>query len=104
VINFIRDRFGEIIIVLLVLGVIISFVITGYNRESRIVKGVVLEHGIVSDRNGDRTYITIIRTEDGFIEEKEGLNLYVIPINQRVNVKVYRWKKVNLKDYYEEIF
>jgi hypothetical protein len=79
-------------------------VITGYNIESRIVEGVVLEHGIVSDRNGDRTYVTIIRTEDGFIKEKEGLNLYVIPINQRVNVKVYRWKKVNLKDYYEKIF
>jgi hypothetical protein len=94
-INFIRERFGEIIIVLLALGVIVSFVITGYNIESRIVEGVVLEHGIVSDRNGDRTYVTIIRTEDGFIVEKEGLNLYVIPINQRVNVKVYRWKKVN---------
>ena len=103
-INFIRERFGEIIIVLLALGVIVSFVITGYNIESRIVEGVVLEHGIVSDRNGDRTYVTIIRTEDGFIKEKEGLNLYVIPINQRVNVKVYRWKKVNLKDYYEKIF
>jgi hypothetical protein len=55
---------------------------------------VVLEHGIVSDRNGDRTYVTIIQTEDGFIEEKEGLKLYVVPINKHIKVEVYRWKKI----------
>lgn len=95
--NFIRDRFGELLLGLLFTLLLISIVGTLYLRESRIIEGVVLEHGIVSDRNGDRTYVTIIRTEDGFIEEKEGLNLYVVPINQRVNLKVYRWKKVNFK-------
>jgi hypothetical protein len=49
----------------------------------------------VSDKYGDRTYITIIQTEDGFIEEKEGLKLYVTPINKHIKVEVYRWKKVN---------
>ena len=94
-ISFIRERIGEIILSSLVVGVIISAVVTFHYREKKVIDGVVLEHGIVSDKNGDRTYITIIQTEDGFIEEKEGLKLYVTPINKHIKVEVYRWKKVN---------
>ena len=94
-INFIRERIGEIILVSLIAGVIISFAVTVYYEENKIVGGVVIGHELVSNKYGDRTYITIIQTEDGFIEEKEGLKLYVTPINKHIKVEVYRWKKVN---------
>jgi hypothetical protein len=93
-INFIRERFGELLIGLLFILLLTSIAGTLYFREKKVIDGVVLEHGIVSDRNGDRTYVTIIQTEDGFIEEKEGLKLYVVPINKHIKVEVYRWKKI----------
>jgi hypothetical protein len=96
-ITFIKNNFGELLISCLVIMVIATFVVNLYYRESKIVNGVVLEHGVTSDKYGDRTYITIIKTDDGFIEEKTGLNWYVTPINQQVSIKVHRWKKVNFK-------
>ena len=95
-INFIRERIGEIILVSLIAGVIISFAVTVYYKENKIVGGVVIGHELVSNKYGDRTYITIIKTDDGFIEEKTGLNWYVTPINQNVKVEVYRWKNIKL--------
>ena len=95
-ITFIKNNFGELLISCLVIMVITTFVVNLYYRESKIVNGVVLEHGVTSDKYGDRTYITIIKTDDGFIEEKTGLNWYVTPINQNVKVEVYRWKKIKL--------
>jgi uncharacterized membrane-anchored protein YitT (DUF2179 family) len=92
-INFIRERIGEIIIVLLIAGVIISFAVTVYYKENKIVGGVVIGHELVSNKYGDRTYITIIKTDDGYIEEKTGLNSYAIPENKRVTIEVCRWKK-----------
>ena len=91
-ITFIKNNFGELFISCLVIMVIVTFVANLYYRESKIVNGVVLEHGVTSDKYGDRTYITIIKTDDGFIEEKIGLNWYVTPINQNVKIEVYRWK------------
>jgi len=91
-ITFIKNNFGELLISCLVIMVIATFVVNLYYRESKIVNGVVLEHGVTSDKYGDRTYITIIKTDDGFIEEKTGLNWYVTPINQNVKIEVYRWK------------
>ena len=58
--------------------------------ERKTVQGKVLSHSVVSDRYGDRTYITIIRTDDGYIEEKIGLSYYAVPIGDRVKVKVWR--------------
>lgn len=94
-INFIRERIGEIILVSLIAGVIISFAVTAYYKENKIVGGVVIGHELVSNKYGDRTYITIIKTDDGYIEEKTGLNSYAIPENKRVTIKVCRWKKTN---------
>ena len=91
-ITFIKNNFGELFISCLVIMVIATFVANLYYREGKIVNGVVLEHGVTSDKYGDRTYITIIKTNDGFIEEKTGLNWYVTPINQNVKIEVYRWK------------
>jgi hypothetical protein len=95
-ITFIKNNFGELFISCLVIMIIVTFVANLYYRESKIVNGVVLEHGVTSDKYGNRTYITIIKTDDGFIEEKTGLNWYVTPINQNVKVEVYRWKKIKL--------
>ena len=95
-ITFIKNNFGELLISCVVIIVIAIFAVNLYYRESKIVNGVVLEHGVTSDKYGDRTYITIIKTDDGFIEEKTGLNWYVIPINQNVKVEVYRWKNIKL--------
>jgi hypothetical protein len=94
-INFIRERIGEIILVSLIAGVIISFAVTVYYKENKVVGGVVIGHELVSNKYGDRTYITIIKTDDGYIEEKTGLNSYAIPENKRVTIKVCRWKKTN---------
>ena len=95
-ITFIKNNFGELFISCLVIMIIVTFVANLYYRESKIVNGVVLEHGVTSDKYGDRTYITIVRTDDGFIEEKTGLNWYVTPINQNVKIEVYRWKNIKL--------
>jgi hypothetical protein len=95
-ITFIKNNFGELFISCLVIMIIVTFVANLYYRESKIVNGVVLEHGVTSDKYGNRTYITIIKTDDGFIEEKTGLNWYVTPINHNVKVEVYRWKNIKL--------
>jgi hypothetical protein len=59
-------------------------------KEQKTVQATVLSHAVTSDRIGTRTYITIIRTDDGYIEEKTGLSYYVIPVGNKVKVKVWR--------------
>ena len=95
--NTIKNFINQLFAVILMFSIITLFIGVFYLRETKIIGGVVLEHGIVSNRNGDRDYITIIKTGDGYTEEKEGLDLYVVPINQQVSIKVHRWKKVNFK-------
>ena len=85
--NTIKNFIGQLLTLILMFSIITLAIGVFYMRESKIVGGVVLEHGIVSNGNGDRDYI----------EEKEGLDLYVVPINQQANIKVHRWKKVNFK-------
>lgn len=54
--------------------------------------GTVLEHNVTSDRDGIRTYSTIIKTDKGEIVEVTNLQTYVIPVGKRVNVNVRRRK------------
>jgi hypothetical protein len=75
------------------MGFILSFIIIGYNNEIKVVNGVVIGHELVSDKHGSRIYITIIKTDDGYIEEKTGLSWYAIPENKRVRIEVCRYKK-----------
>jgi hypothetical protein len=70
-----------------------STILGGYNNEIKVVNGVVIGHELVSNKYGDRTYITIIKTDDGYIEEKTGLSWYAIPENKRVHIEVCRYKK-----------
>ena len=58
--------------------------------EEVVVKATVLDHVVTSDKFGDRTYITIVRTEDGYIQELIGLKYYTIPEGDKINIKVYR--------------
>ncbi len=77
--------------ILLFFAIAISYdLITNENRPMGVV---VLEHNVTADKHGDRTYTTIIRTDDGCIVEKEGLNYYVIPIGYKITIEVRRPKK-----------
>jgi hypothetical protein len=80
-------------IILLFFGIGISYDLI--TNENRPMGAVVLEHDVTADRYGDRTYITIIRTDDGFIIEKTGLKYYTIPTGSRVTIEVRRPKKRN---------
>jgi hypothetical protein len=80
-----------VFIIILFFGIVFTFEYV--TTETKLVGAVILEHNVTADRRGNRTYTTIIKTDDGFIEEKEGLNYYARPIGSRVNVNVRRLKK-----------
>lgn len=79
-----------IFIILLFFGIGISYDLITY--ENRPMGAVVLEHNVTADRMGRRTYTTLIKTDDGFIIEKEGLNYYTVPTGSRVTIEVRRPK------------
>jgi len=58
--------------------------------EEREVGAVVMEHYVTADRHGARTYSTIIKTDDGFIEEVTGLGVFTAKQGGRVRVKLKR--------------
>lgn len=72
-----------------ILLVIITLFCLGCMEEVEI-KSTVLDHIVTSDRYGDRTYITIVRSEDGYIRELTGLKYYTIPKGSNINIKVYK--------------
>jgi hypothetical protein len=72
-----------------ILLVIITLFCLGCAKEVE-VKATILDHTVTSNRYGDRTYITIVRTEDGYIRELTGLKYYTIPEGNKINIKVYR--------------
>lgn len=48
------------------------------------VYGTVVSHHITNNKDGDPTYYTIIKTDDGRIMTKRGLNYYVIKEDDRI--------------------
>lgn len=60
--------------------------------ENVTVGGTVLEHNVTADRHGERTYSTIVRSDDGFIEEVTGLKAYIVPVGDRVMYTKQRYK------------
>ena len=56
----------------------------------KTIQATVLSHAVVSDKWGSRKYITILRTDDGYIEEEKGLSFYVVPIGSKVKYEVWR--------------
>jgi hypothetical protein len=57
------------------------------------MKGVVLSHAVVADRYGNSHYTSIVRMEDGAIEELNGLQCYVIPVGETIITTVMRTDK-----------
>ena len=87
--EFIRYNWG----LLLLIGLFFGFIIfIGSFVERRNVGGVILEHNVTASSSGYRTYSTIVKTDDGYIEEKTGLELYAAPIGNRVTIEVTRTK------------
>jgi hypothetical protein len=96
--DFIRNYWGFLLIVVILLGFVVFITAT---VERRNVGGVVVEHNVTADKYGTRTYSTIVKTDDGYVEEKTGLNLYTIPVGNRVSIEVTRvkQKKNNYESY-----
>ena len=87
--TFIKEHWGLITILFVVFGLVILVCST---QERKQMGGVVLEHNVTADKYGSRTYSTIIKTDDGYIEEKTGLSLYATPVGNRVYIEVVRLK------------
>ncbi len=73
----------------ILLLIIISLFSLGCMKEIK-VKATVLSHVVTSNKMGDATYRTIVRTDDGYIKELTGLYYYSIPEGETITVKVYR--------------
>ncbi len=88
--DFIRNYWGWLLPIVLLLAVVVFIIST---IERRNVGGVVVEHNVTADKTGHRTYSTIVKTDDGFIEEETGLKTYVVPVGERVTIEVTRTKR-----------
>ena len=88
--EFIKENWGWLIVVVIGLGFLLFIEST---KELKEVGGVVYEHVVIARQTGMHKYVTIIKTDDGYIEEKTGLELYTIPVGSRVRVEVVRTKK-----------
>ncbi len=88
--EFLNESWGWVLLTLGAIGVIIVISLT---TETREVGGVVYEHVVTANGHGHNRYITIVKTDDGFIEEERGLKLYTTPIGSRVTIEVTRSKK-----------
>ena len=87
--DFIRNYWGWLLLIVVLLA-FIGFITATVERRN--VGGVVVEHNVTADKTGHRTYSTIVKTDDGFIEEETGLKTYVVPVGERVTIEVTRTK------------
>jgi hypothetical protein len=55
-----------------------------------MVQSTIVSHEVVSNKEGSRTYITIVKTDDGYVQEMLGLSYYAIPVGTKVKLKVWR--------------
>jgi predicted O-methyltransferase YrrM len=88
--DFIRNYWGWLLMIVVLLGFVVFITAT---VERRNVGGVIVEHNVTASSSGHRTYSTIVKTDDGYIEEKTGLELYTIPVGNRVTIEVTRTKQ-----------
>lgn len=80
--------------VLMAVGFIVVIGLAIATTENVTVRGTVLEHNVTADRHGERTYSTIVRSDDGFIEEVTGLKTYIVPVGGRVTYTKQRHKSL----------
>ena len=78
--------------ILMAVGFIVVIGLVIATTENVTVSGTILQHNVTADKNGERTYSTIVRSDDGFIEEITGLNSYIVPVGGRVTYKKQRYK------------
>ena len=79
----------KLIFILLVFSIAL---LHGCAKEKQVV-ATVLSHAVTADKMGTRTYVTIVETSDGYIEEKTGLSYYSIPVGNKVTITVVRYDK-----------
>ena len=72
-------------ILLITLVLILSGCMKGKN-----VRATVLEHAITADRYGNRTFTTVIKTSDGYVQELTGIECYGIPVGKTFTIEVFR--------------
>ena len=90
-ISFLRRNYVWLLIAISFLGIIgLAVATTG----EVTVRGTVLEHNVTSDKHGKRTYSTIVRSDDGFIDEVIGLDVYIIPVGDNVTYAKKMYKSV----------
>lgn len=88
--EFLRENWGWLLIV----GIFTTFILLiSLTTETREVGGVVYEHVVTANGHGHNRYVTIVKTDDGFIEEERGLKLYTTPVGSRVTIEVTRQRK-----------
>jgi hypothetical protein len=88
--EFLKENWG----LLLIVGLFTAFILLiSLTTETREVGGVVYEHVVTANGHGHNRYVTIVKTDDGFIEEERGLKLYTTPVGSRVTIEVTRTKK-----------
>ena len=88
--DFIRNYWGWLLMIVFFLGFLI-FIQTTVERRS--VGGVVYEHVVLGNGHGDTRYVTIVKTDDGYVEEERGLKMYIVPVGERVTIEVTRTKR-----------
>ena len=76
----------------LLLGALLLLSMTSCVKEVHM-KVTIIDHVVTADKMGNRTYSTIVRAEDGIIQEFTGLGFYAIPKGTEVVATVYREKK-----------
>ena len=81
-------------------ALVVTFLVTVtclliYAYRHTIVKKVgatVIEHNVTADKYGNRAYTTLLKTDDGYVEEEKDLSTYVVPVGTRIIITVTRQK------------
>ena len=92
--NFIKENWISLLVIIsvIIILVLVSNFLRSRILEPKMVGAVVLEHNVTADKYGNRTYSTIVKTDDGYIEEVTGLESYTYPVGNRIKVEVWRRK------------
>lgn len=51
--------------------------------------GIVVSHDVSSNRNGDITYNSLVKCDDGYIRRVNDMSTYIVPIGGKVIIKTF---------------
>ena len=78
---------------LIALGILIMLLVVAILKTDHVtVSGTVLEKATTSDRAGSISHYIVIKSDDGCIEEKEGLHFCQYKVGDRIRYKTIRSK------------